>query len=61
MKNNLPRVLPRCLEVCCPHWGWVKIKFDVLDFYYWEDCRNKGMEITFTCVCGEQHQIAGIY
>jgi hypothetical protein len=50
-------VKAKCVEVECPHWGLIKIGFDALDFYWWEDCRDSGLEITFKCVCGEQHEI----
>jgi|WetSurMetagenome_2_1015567.scaffolds.fasta_scaffold01454_22 hypothetical protein len=45
------------MDINCPHFGWVKVKFSDLDFYYWEECRDKGMEITIKCVCGESHEI----
>jgi len=48
----------KCLDVECPHWGWIKIPFRGLVLYWWEDCRDRGIEITFKCpACGEEHEI----
>lgn len=47
----------KCVEVNCPYWGFIKIKFSDLDFNYWEDCRDRGIEIKFKCPCGEEHEI----
>jgi hypothetical protein len=56
---NPSYVKARCLEVNCPHFGWVKVNFSDLDFYYWDDNEDgdRGLEITFKCVCGEEHEI----
>jgi hypothetical protein len=48
----------KCMEVECSFWGWIKISFSLLHFNYWEDCGDRGIEITFYCpACGQEHQV----
>jgi hypothetical protein len=59
VKTAKTLVETRCMEVNCPHWGWIKIPVSIIDFYYWQDCRDSGHEFTFTCpACGETHELS---
>jgi hypothetical protein len=59
MKKTPTFVKTRCLEIYCPHWGWVKIPFSIVDKYWWDvPGYDSGIELTFKCpACGEEHEI----
>jgi hypothetical protein len=57
MSKQPALVKARCVEIDCPHWGWVKVKFDNLDFDWWQDDYDSDLTITINCICGESHEI----
>lgn len=58
MKKTPQLIEVRCVEINCPHWGWLKVKFEDLDFNWWDvpGC-DSGLEVFINCPCGEEHEI----